>query len=107
MESIPSQGKGLFITDLTSQGYEIIKCKLRGIKKKVTIEQVEYNLEANEIPQWLSKYGTFKANLTGKLHPNCNPEYDPSSSGIYTIKMKLWGSILQHLPMCGRKINST
>ena len=33
----------------------------------VTIEGAEYNLEAKEILEWLSRYGTFKTNLTDKL----------------------------------------
>ena len=67
------------------EGFDIIKCKLRGIKEKVLVEQVEtedelkqgirwvttegaeYNLEAKEILEWLSRYGTFKTNLTDKL----------------------------------------
>ena len=79
--------------------------QMRGIKKKVIIEQVEtedkleqgirwvtiegaeYNLEAKEILQWLAKYGTLKTNLTEKLHPDCNPKFDPIGSGIYTINL--------------------
>ena len=78
---------------------------MRGIKKIVIIEQVEaedkleqgirwvtiegaeHNLDAKEILQWLAKYGIFKANLTEKLHPDCNPEYDQIGSGIYTINL--------------------
>ena len=74
------------------EGFDIIKCKLRGIKKKVLVEQVEtedelkqgirwvttegaeYNLEAREILEWLSKYCTFKANPTEKLCPDSNSE---------------------------------
>ena len=67
-----------------SHNYDVIKCKLRGIKKKVVIEHEEtqdeldngirwifvegakYNLEAHEILEWLGKYGTFETNLTEK-----------------------------------------
>ena len=70
----------------------------------ISVEGADYNLESAEIIQWLAKYGSFKTNLSEKLHPDCDPESDPIGTGIYTIKMELWGPIPQHLPMFGRKV---
>ena len=98
---------------------DIISCRIMGIRgmqsapnydgtsndvRWIKIENCQYELEEEQILEWLRLYGQPLSLLGEDVMPDSDSEDGLLGNGTYSLKMKLVKDVPQFLPMHGRKI---
>ena len=98
---------------------DVIACRIMGIRgmqsvpnfdtsgndiRWVKIEGCEYQLQEDQILDWLILYGEPLSSICEDIHEDSDSDAQPIGNGTYSVKMKLHKDIPQFLPMYGRRI---
>ena len=70
---------------------------------KVIKSRISISMDELDLVRWLRLYGEVLSAINEVVHPESD-NYNPTGSGIYTVKMRLKEHIPQFIPAYGRKL---